>query len=110
VAAGPGSPAAAEGSSIPVVVEPEDSVVLPEGATTALPVAHPVADASIEGVVSEWLLLQAANGPVDRMRDRGSLGESRVDAGPRWPVVRDVPGRVDRDTSGTLPSRRPDRS
>ena len=84
----------AERASVLTMLNPQYTVVVPEGRQVKMPLAYPLAgdDPAWTRYVNAWIALKRRDGFVDRLYDHWILGHSAERRRPRWSILHDVLG------------------
>ncbi len=87
----------AEAGSTWTLLNPGFTVVVPQPASGAIPLAYAIAsrDDSMQDFVNRWIDYHKSQGTIDRLYNHYILGEQADEAEPRWSVIRNVLGWVD---------------
>jgi Na+/H+-dicarboxylate symporter/ABC-type amino acid transport substrate-binding protein len=82
----------AERASVLTMLNPQYSVVVPQGVQVKMPLAYPLAgdDAAWGRYVDTWIGLKRRDGFIDRLYDHWILGRSEQRRRPRWSIGKDV--------------------
>jgi Na+/H+-dicarboxylate symporter/ABC-type amino acid transport substrate-binding protein len=82
----------AERASVLTMLNPQYSVVVPEGVQVKMPLAYPLAndDAAWVRYVNTWIALKRRDGFIDRLYEHWILGRTAAVRAPRWSIGRDV--------------------
>jgi Na+/H+-dicarboxylate symporter/ABC-type amino acid transport substrate-binding protein len=80
----------AERGSSWTLLHPEYSVIVPTPDPVKVPLAYPVADASIAHVVNVWIETTRKDGTVKALYDHWILGRTATSVRPRWSIIRNV--------------------
>jgi ABC-type amino acid transport substrate-binding protein len=87
----------AERGSVLTMLNPQFTVVVPEGARVLMPLAYPIAghDPAWVRYVDTWIQLKRKDGFVDALYEQWILGHAAASRRPRWSIIRDVLGWID---------------
>ncbi len=79
------------------LVHPSYTVVIPEGAERAVPLALalPQGEPDFERYINRWIEMKQLDGTLDELYDHWVLGKQKMRRPPRWSVIRDVLGWID---------------
>jgi Na+/H+-dicarboxylate symporter/ABC-type amino acid transport substrate-binding protein len=82
----------AERGSAWTILNPQYSVVVPDGPQVKLPLAWPIAghDEAFATFVNTWIELKRKDGTFDALFKYWILGQNAVPASPRWSILRNV--------------------
>jgi ABC-type amino acid transport substrate-binding protein len=82
----------AERGSAWTILNPQYSVVVPEGPLVKIPLAWPIAghDEAFAAFVNTWIELKRKDGTFDVLFKYWVLGQNAAPASPRWSILRNV--------------------